>query len=266
MKKLSTLLAASMLLTFALTACAPKETSSSAPAPSESSSSTVSSSAPTDKKELIMATEAGFAPYEYYSGKDVVGVDVDIAKEIAKAMGAELTVADMAFDATIVAVTTGKADFAAAGMSITEERLQQVDFSKEYAVSKQVILVKTDSAITDAKGLEGKTAGVQLGTVADIVISGDMKEITPHQYTKYADAVQDLKNGKIDAIVMDLLPAQEIVKANAELKILDEELFTDKYAIAVKKGNTELLNQINTVIDQLIKDGKIDEFTKAHLA
>lgn len=218
----------------------------------------------TSGKKLVMGTEAGFAPYEYMKNNQIVGVDVDIANEIAKAMGATLEIQDMAFDSIIPAVSSGKVDFGAAGMSVTDERKAQVDFTIEYAVSKQIIVVKSDSAIKGPDDLNGKSVGVQLGTVADLVISDDYPDITVQQYNKYLEAVEALKNNKIDAIVMDILPAQEILKANSGLKITDQEFFTDKYAIAVKKGNTELLNQINTVLTKLLKDGKIDEFTINH--
>lgn len=216
------------------------------------------------QKKLVMGTESGFAPYEYMKGNQVVGVDVDIANEIAKAMGATLEIQDMAFDAIIPAVSSGKVDFGAAGMSVTEERLKEVDFSIEYAVSKQIIVVKNDSTITGPDDLNGKSVGVQLGTVADLVISDEYPDIKVQQYNKYLEAVEALKNNKIDAIVMDILPAQEILKANSGYKILDKEFFTDKYAIAVKKGNAELLGKINEVLNTLIKNGKITEYTINH--
>lgn len=216
------------------------------------------------EKTLIMATEAGFAPYEYMKGNEIVGVDVDIANEIAKDMGVKLQIDNMEFKSVIPAVASGKADFAAAGLSITEDRLKEVDFTIEYAVSKQVIVVLGNSEITTPDDLTGKSVGVQTGTVADLVITEDYPEIEVVTYDKYAVAVQDLKNNRINAIVMDLLPAQEIIKANEGLVICDEELFTDRYAIAVKKGNKELLDQINSTLQRLIDEGKIAEYTINH--
>lgn len=218
--------------------------------------------------KIIMTTEAGFAPYEYMEGNNIVGVDVDIANEIAKAMGKELEIQNSEFAQALMAVTNGKADFAAAGISVTPDRQETMDFSIPYATSKQVVVVKKDSnAVTDPKNLEGKVVGAQLGTVADIVISDPeegykAKEVK--QYEKYVQAASDLKNDKIDCIVMDALPAAELVKANEGLVVLDGEVFTDTYAIGVKKGNQELLDQINTVLQKLIDDGKIDEFTVNH--
>ena len=215
-----------------------------------------------DSDKLVMVTEAGFAPYEYYDGEEIVGVDVDIAKEIAAAMGKELEVRDIAFDSLINEVQSGKADFAAAGLSVTPEREEQVDFTINYATSKQVIIVRQDNTeITGPDDVNGKTVSVQLGTVADMAVSNekDYPDCTVIQQKKYLAAAEDVKSGKADCLVMDELPAQELVKENPELKILDEELFTDVYSMAVQKGNTELLEQINEVLQKLMDEGETEE-------
>lgn len=215
--------------------------------------------------KLIMATEAGFAPYEYTEdGQTVIGVDVDIANEIAAALGKTLEIQNMTFDGALLAVQEGSADFAAAGISVTPERQEKMDFSIEYATSKQVIVVKKDAGkIASPEDIkEGTPVGVQMGTTADYYCSDlgcDVK-----QYNKYAEAVMELKNDKIACIVMDSLPAEQLVAANESLEILDAELFTDKYAIAVEKGNEELLTQINEVLQKLVDEGKVDEYTIAH--
>lgn len=215
--------------------------------------------------KLIMATEPGFAPYEYIDGSEVAGIDVDIAKEIAAQLGLELEIQQMDFDGALLAVQQGTVDFAAAGISITPERQEAMDFSIEYATSKQVVVVLKDAGIINAPAdiVDGVKVGVQQGTVADYYVSDDLG-FDPLRYTKYIQAADDLKNNKIDCIIMDQLPAQEMVKANDTLMILDEEVFTDKYAIAFKKGNTELEDKINKILEQLIADGKIDQYTLAH--
>ena len=162
------------------------------------------------KEKLIMVTEAGFAPYEFYDGDEIVGVDVEIAKKIAEKTGKELEIKDTDFDSIINEVKTGKADFAAAGLSITEERLEEVDFSIEYAVSKQVIVVKNESTVESIDSLNGKKVAVQLGTIADLVLSDEYKDIELVQHKKYLLAVEDLKADKVDAIVLDSLPAEFI--------------------------------------------------------
>ena len=218
-----------------------------------------------EKEKIIMVTEAGFAPYEFYEGEEIVGVDVEIAKKIAEKTGKELEIKDTDFDSIINEVKTGKADFAAAGLSITEERLQEVDFSVEYAVSKQVIVVKDESSAESIEDFNGKKVAVQLGTIADLVLSDENPEVELVQHKKYLLAVEDLKADKVDAIVLDSLPAEEIINKNPELKILEKEVLTDKYGIAEQKGNTELLNQINEVLNELMNSGKIQEYTINYL-
>ena len=215
------------------------------------------------ENDLVMVTEAGFAPYEYYKDGKMVGVDIDIANEIAKDMGKKLVVKDVAFDSIINEINSGKADFGAAGMSITPERLEEVDFSMEYVVSNQVVMVRKDSNIT-FDSIDGKNIAVQLGTVADSYANEHYKKSKIVSQKKYLTMVEDLKASKVDLIIMDNLPAQEIVKENPELKILDGYLFSDSYGIALKKGNNELKENINQVLSRLMDEGKIEEFVINH--
>ncbi|MDF2951127.1 MAG: putative secreted protein [Anaerocolumna sp.] len=182
-------------------------------------------------------------------------------------MGMELEISNMSFDGALIAVQQGKVDFVAAGVSVDEDRAKVMDFSVDYVNSTEVVVVnKENSAVASIDDLNDKIIGVQQGNIADFYVS-DEANVTPKEikrYTKFAQAAEDLKNGKIDCIVMDLYPAEELVAANTELTILEGTLFEDRYAIAVQKGNTELLNKINEVINQLIADGKIEEFTANH--
>ena len=270
MKKFVSAALAVVLAVSMLTACSSggsaetqADTTASTETGAETAAETTGSSSNGDT--LIMATEAGFAPYEYTEdGENVVGVDVDIANEIANAMGKELVIHNMTFDGALMAVQQGQADFAAAGISVTPEREEVMDFSIEYATSRQVVVVLKDAgkiaSVDDVT--EGTLVGVQMGTTADGYCADLGCEVK--QYNKYAEAAMELKNDKLDCIVMDSLPAEQLVAANDELEILDGELFTDKYAIAVQKGNTELLDQINEVLQTLIDEGKIDEYTLNH--
>ena len=217
-----------------------------------------------DDNKLILATEAGFAPYEYYQDGEIVGVDIDIAREIALSLGKELVIKDVSFDFIINEIKSGKSDIGAAGMSITKERLEEVDFSVEYAVSNQVVIVPMDSKITSIDQISNQRIAVQLGTVADSYVNENYKDATVIRQKKYLSMVEDLKAGKVDLIIMDLLPANEIVKSNDGLKILDEYLFTDKYGMAIKKGNKELLDKVNDVLTRLMSEGKIEEYTIKH--
>ncbi len=225
-----------------------------------------SASAKNDDK-IYVGTEAGFAPYEYMSGDQVVGVDMDIAQAIADALGKELVIKNMDFDGALNAVQQGQVDFVAAGVSVDEERQKVMDFSHNYVDSGDVVIVNASAdTVKTNEDIADKIVGVQQGNIADIWMTNNYPDAQVKRYTKFVQAAEDLKNNKIDAIVMDLYPAQELVATNPELKILDEEnpVFVDQYAIAVKKGNQELLDQINEVIDQLIADGKIEEFTAKH--
>lgn len=217
-----------------------------------------------NENELVLVTEAGFAPYEYYEDGEIVGVDIDIAKEIAKELDKELVIKDVSFDFVINEVKSGKADFAAAGISITPERAKEVDFTKEYTISNQVVVVKKDSPIKDFEDIKNKKIAVQLGTVADLYVEENYKNAIIVSHKKYLSAVEDVKTGKADCIIMDELPAKAIVAENDNLKILDGVLFQDKYGMIVKKGNDELKEQINKVLERMINDGIIDELVLKH--
>lgn len=213
---------------------------------------------------LVMGTNAEFPPYEFYEDNDIVGIDVEIAKAIAEKMGMELEIEDMAFDAIIPAVTSGKADFGAAGMTVTEERQRSVEFTDTYANSNQVAIVKEDSDIAGSADLEGKTIGVQLGTTGD-ALATELKDATVERYNKGLEAVQSLTQGKIDAVVIDQATAQAFVKKTEGIKILDEKMSEEEYAIAIKKGNTELVEKMNAAIAELKSEGKIDEIVAKYM-
>ena len=238
------------------------------------STSSDSKSGGDGKQVLSMATNAEFPPYEYVEGEDVVGIDVDIAQAIADKLGMELKVDNMNFDSIIPAITSGKDAIGAAGMTVTDERKKNVDFTDSYATGVQVVIVREDSKITDVKDLTTKgadnTIGVQLGTTGDIYCTSDIQDKgfgKVQQFNKGADAVQALVSGKIDCVVIDNQPAKEFVKANKGLKILDTEYVTEDYAIAVAKDNTELKDKINGALNELKAEGTIqkilDKYIKA---
>ncbi|MBQ0026213.1 MAG: transporter substrate-binding domain-containing protein [Lachnospiraceae bacterium] len=219
--------------------------------------------------KLIVATEAGFAPYEYMVGDEVVGVDMDIAKAIADKLGVELEIANMDFDACVPAVQSGKADIVLAGLSISPERAEQVDFSDMYVNSKEVVVVNANApAVTEAtsNAIMDKIVAVQQGNMADFWVT-DLG-IEPQRYTKFAQAGEDLKNGRIDCIVMDEAPANELVAGSdgALIVIAGDPLFEDAYAAAVNKENAELLKIVNEVINELKASGKMDEIMAAHVS
>ena len=214
--------------------------------------------------KLIMVTEASFAPYEYYSNGEIVGVDVDIAREIALELGRELVVKDVAFDSIIHEVKSGKADIGVAGISYSDERAKQVDFSLEYTTSRQVVLVRKNSKINSIEDINGKKIAVQLGSVADMYVSDMYNNKNIIREKKYLAAIQDLKDKKVSVVVMDELPALEIVRENEDIKILNDIFAEDSYGVIVDKGNRELLDVINRVVERLKQEGKIDEFILRH--
>lgn len=216
------------------------------------------------ENEIILATEAGFAPYEYYENGKIVGVDIDIAYEIAKELGKDLVVKDIAFDSIIMEVKTGKSDFAAAGISYTPERARAVAFSDNYAVSKQIVIVRDDGNITNVEQIKNKKIAVQLGSVADTYVTDMFDKATIIRQKKYLATIQDLEDGKVDVVVMDELPAKEILMEKSGLRILPESLVEDSYGIIVKKSNDELLEVVNRVIKRMQEDGSLKESILRH--
>ena len=215
------------------------------------------------KDELVMSTEAGFAPYEYYSNGEIVGVDVDIARKVAERLNKKLVIKDIAFDSIISEVKTGKSDFGAAGISYTEERAEEVDFTINYSESKQIVIVNKNSTIYNLEDINNKKIAVQLGSVADGYLTENYPSVILVREKKFLAAIQDLKDNKVDAVVMDDLPARELITDN--MRILDSELVTDSYGMIVKKGNTELLNVMNEVINELKDSGEIDSYILYHM-
>ena len=215
-----------------------------------------------EEGKLIMATNAYFPPYEFYEGEQIVGIDAEIAAAIAEKLGLELVINDMEFDSIITAVATGAADFGLAGMTITEDRLKEVDFSISYATGVQAIIVKEGSPITTVDDLyaEGATykVGVQLGTTGDIYATGDFGTERVSQYSKGNEAVAALLGGDIDCVIIDNQPAESFVAANEGLVILETAYANEDYAACLAQNNDALLNAINKAIEELIVDGTID--------
>ena len=210
---------------------------------------------------LTMGTNASFPPYEFYENNEIVGIDAEIAAAIADKLGMELKIEDMDFQAIIPAVTEGKIDFGMAGMTVTEERLQSVNFSETYATGIQAIIVKEDSEITSVDDLYAEGAawkvGVQDATTGDIYCTDDFGEDRVSKYAVGADAVEALKTGKVDCVIIDNEPAKAYVAANEGLKILDGAYTEEDYAICVNLENTELLEKINGALKELIEDGTV---------
>ena len=217
------------------------------------------------KDTLTMATNAYFPPYEYYENDKIVGIDAEVAAVIAEKLGMELVIEDMDFGSIIAAVQTGKVDMGMAGMTVTEERLESVNFSDVYAVGVQVVIVNEGSAIASLDDLAGKKIGVQENTTGDIYSTDEFGDEFIERYPKGSDAVLALTQGKIDAVIIDNEPAKNFVAANAGLVILDTEYAVEDYAIAVSKDNADLLEKINKALAELTADGTLDKIVAKYI-
>ena len=302
MKKIASLLAAVMLLTATLAGCGNSGSGSSTTDTSSASSTASQSSAAEDSSaaegetsseasateagdygefttieegKLIMATNAQFPPYELvsdgegFNGTGFEGIDVEIASAIADKLGLELQIDDMDFDSALVAVQNDAADVVLAGLSYSEERDEVLDFTDSYATGVQVVIVKEGSDVT-MDNLGEKMIGTQRGTTGYIYASdtpenGGYGEDHVLAYDNGATAVQALMNGQIDAVIIDEAPAKEFVAANEGLTILPGNWVEEQYCAAVNEGNTELLNAINTALNELMDDGTVQEILDKYI-
>jgi ABC-type amino acid transport substrate-binding protein len=272
MKKLVALLLA-LTMVFALCACGAKtSTTTTATDASTATNTTAAATVKTvEAGKLHMATNAAFPPYESVADDgSYEGIDVEIATAIAQKLGLELVVDDMDFSSVITSVQSGKSDIAMAGLTVTDERKQNIDFTDSYANGVQVVIVKDGSTIKSIDDLQGKMIGTQEGTTGYFYCSADPAdggygEDHVIAYTNGATAVQALLAGKVDCVVIDSQPAKEFVKANTGLSILDTEFTNEDYAIGVSKDNPELLTAVNTALNELIKDGTVQSIIDKYI-
>ena len=259
MKKLIIVLSA-MILALSMTACG------STPAGNGTGLNTAVAG------KLTMATNAAFPPYEYVEGGQIAGIDADIAAAIAEKLGLELQIDDMEFDSITEAIKGGKADVGMAGMTVTPDRQEEVDFTVSYATGVQVVIVTEDSAITSVDDLFAEGAshivGVQRNTTGDIYTTDDIEKEglgSIERYSKGADAVQALKTGKVDCVVIDNEPAKAFVNEVGGLKILETEYITEDYAAAMSKENAALYEAVNTALQELIADGTVQSIIDKYI-
>ncbi len=220
--------------------------------------------------KLIMGTSAAFPPYEFISDEDgetVVGIDAEIAELIATELGLELQIEDMEFSSIISAVQSGKIDVGLAGMTVTEERLKNVNFSTSYAQGVQVVIVPEGSTkVTSLDDLPNVMIGVQESTTGHIYCEGDFGADHLIAYANSTLCVQALKNGDVDCVVIDNQPALAHVSKNEGLKILDSAYTVEDYAAAFSKDNTELLDAFNKVLEEKIADGSIQKILDKYIS
>lgn len=266
-KKILALLSAAALMTGMMAGCGNSNTNDGSSNGSTGESGDAAFTTVQDGK-LIMSTNAQFPPYEMvaddgqgYEGTGFEGIDVEIAYAIAEKLGLELVIDDMDFDGALLAVQNGKSDIVMAGVTVNDERLQVMDFSQTYANGVQVVIVKEGSDVT-LDNLGEHMIGCQRGTTGYIYCSdtpenGGYGEDHVTAYDDGATAVQALVNGQVDCVVIDNAPAQEYVKANPGLTILDTEFTNEDYAIGFAKGNTALQEAVDGALDELIADGTV---------
>lgn len=212
--------------------------------------------------KIYVGTNAEFAPFEYLEDGKIVGFDMDLMAAISKEIGVEIEIKDMAFDGLLPALQAKKVDMIIAGMTATEERKKAVNFSETYYKANQVIITSEDAEdISNFEGLKGKTVGVILGFTGDVVVS-EIDGVEVKKYNAGYAAIMDLKEGKIDAVVLDGEPAKNFVKNNGGIKITSAEGEKEEYAMAVSKDNVELLGKINTALTTLKENGTYDKLLK----
>ncbi len=210
---------------------------------------------------INVSTNAEFEPFEYKDGNEFVGIDLDIAREIAKKLGVDININDVSYSALPLEISRGTCDFIIAAMSYSEEKAQNMDFSDSYFEADQVIIVSKSSDINSGGDLHNKKIGVHLGTTGDTYCTSNLKDCEINRYNNGSEAILDLSNGRIDAVVIDNFPALKLAEKNPETKILDGYLFKEEYRIAVPKGDKEFLEFINTSLQELKKDGIIEQIT-----
>lgn len=271
-KALSLMTAAALVLSLAACGSTASSAASSEAASPEAASSEAASETETaelstvEPGKLIMSTNAAFPPYEMTTDSgEFEGIDIETAQAIADKLGLELQINDMDFDAALLAVQQGKSDMVMAGVTVTDERQNVMDFTDSYATGIQSIIVKEDSDIASVDDLAGKKIGTQRGTTGYLYCSDDFGDENVVAYDNGLTAVQMLNNGQVDCVVIDNAPAKEFVAANPGLKLLDTAYVEESYAIGVGKGNTELKDAINTALEELKADGTLQAIVDKYI-
>lgn len=214
---------------------------------------------------LVVGTNPEFPPFESVGDNgEVVGIDIDIINAIAEKIGMTVTIESMDFDALIPSLSSGKIRVAISAMSNTEERRKNVLFTDPYFQASQKIIAKEGSSIAAEADLAGKKIGVQLGTTGDLYVTEKFTDATIERYTKAIDAVQDLVNGKLDAIVIDEAPAGVFAKQAPGLVVLPDRLSDEVYSIALSLGQDELCAKMNQALAELKADGTYDKIVAAY--
>ena len=208
-----------------------------------------------DSSTVKMITEATFPPYEFLRGQEIVGIDVEICRAVAAKLGKDFKVETVDFDSVIPAVISGKADLAAAGITVTEDRKKNVDFSIPYVKTGIVVIYRKSAGFAGPAQLKGRKIGVQGGTTSETYVLEQLKQ-EPDRSRSPAEAVAALKSGRVDFVIADIDPAKNCVKGEPDLAISDF-VTSEEYAVAIRKGQPELLKAINETIAEIKADGRL---------
>lgn len=211
---------------------------------------------------LKMITEATFPPYEFLRGQEIVGIDVEICKAVAVKLNRPFQAETVDFDSVIPAVISGKADLAAAGITITDDRRKNVDFSIPYIRTGIVVIYKKSNPFKNVDQLKGKKIGVQSGTTSETFVLEKLG-MQPERSKSPAEAVAAMKSGRCEFVIADIDPAKNCVRGEADLAISDF-ISSEEYAVAIRKGQPELLAAINEVIAELKTSGKLDKIVEQY--
>ena len=209
---------------------------------------------------LKMITEATFPPYEFLRGQEIAGIDVEICRAVAKKLNRPFKAETVDFDSVIPAVISGKADLAAAGITVTEDRKKNVDFSIPYVKTGIVVIYKKSNPFKDNDQLKGKKIGVQGGTTSETFVLEQLKQ-EPERSKSPAEAVAALKSGRVEFVIADIDPAKNCVKGEADLALSDF-ITSEEYAVAIRKGQPELLKVIDETITELKASGQLDQWIR----
>ena len=209
---------------------------------------------------LKMITEATFPPYEFLRGQEIAGIDVEICRAMAKKLNRPFKAETVDFDSVIPAVISGKADLAAAGITVTEDRKKNVDFSIPYVKTGIVVIYKKSNPFKNIEQLKGKKIGVQGGTTSETFVLEQLKQ-EPERSKSPAEAVAALKSGRVEFVIADIDPANNCVKGEADLALSDF-ITSEEYAVAIRKGQPELLKAIDETIAELKASGQLDQWIR----
>ena len=213
---------------------------------------------------IKMITEATFPPYEFLRGQEIVGIDVEICRAVAQKLGKEFQAETVDFDSVIPAVISGKADLAAAGITVTEDRKKNVDFSIPYVKTGIVVISKKSNPFKDVSQLKGRKIGVQGGTTSETYVLEQLKQ-EPERSRSPAESCAALKSGRVEFVIADIDPAKNCVKGEPDLQLSDF-ITSEEYAVAIRKGQPELLAAINATITELKANGRLAKWIEQYTA